>query len=68
MCVCVRACVCVCGSVTMLLSVLPPSQEMEHHGGWSSGNYKDERLQGGYENVPTRDIHMKQVLHHVTIM
>lgn len=23
--------------------------------------FQDERLDGGYENVPTRDIHMKQV-------
>ena len=26
---------------------------------WSSGNHADERV-GGYENVPTRDIHMNQ--------
>lgn len=24
-------------------------------------NFQDERLTGGYENVPTRDIHMNQV-------
>lgn len=30
-------------------------------GQWSSGKNEDERLAGGYENVPTRDIHMKQV-------
>lgn len=34
---------------------------MEANGQWSSGDNKDERLDGGYENVPTRDIHMKQV-------
>ena len=34
---------------------------MEHHGKWSSGKNEDERLDGGYENVPTRDIHMNQV-------
>ena len=36
-------------------------EEMEHHGKWSSGKNEDERLDGGYENVPTRDIHMNQV-------
>ncbi|XP_071507295.1 procollagen-lysine,2-oxoglutarate 5-dioxygenase 1-like [Diadema antillarum] len=36
-------------------------EEMEHYGKWSSGNNEDERLNGGYENVPTRDIHMNQV-------
>ena len=35
---------------------------MEHYGKWSSGNNEDARLDGGYENVPTRDIHMNQVL------
>lgn len=34
---------------------------MENYGQWSSGKNEDERLAGGYENVPTRDIHMKQV-------
>ncbi len=34
---------------------------MEHLGTWSSGTTDDERLTGGYENVPTRDIHMNQV-------
>ncbi|XP_055335239.1 procollagen-lysine,2-oxoglutarate 5-dioxygenase 1-like [Paramacrobiotus metropolitanus] len=34
---------------------------MENFGQWSSGNNEDKRLQGGYENVPTRDIHMNQV-------
>jgi hypothetical protein len=28
-----------------------------------TGTFKDRRLQGGYENVPTRDIHMNQVGH-----
>ncbi|CAD5216890.1 unnamed protein product [Bursaphelenchus xylophilus] len=38
---------------------------MNHYGKWSSGKNEDERLAGGYENVPTRDIHMRQVgLHH----
>ena len=36
-------------------------EEMEHYGKWSSGKNEDERLDGGYENVPTRDIHMNQV-------
>lgn len=34
---------------------------VEAHGKWSSGTNDDERLQGGYEAVPTRDIHMTQV-------
>lgn len=34
---------------------------MEHFGKWSDGSNKDARLEGGYEAVPTRDIHMKQV-------
>ncbi|CAG2118042.1 unnamed protein product [Medioppia subpectinata] len=34
---------------------------MENHGEWSEGKNKDPRLAGGYENVPTRDIHMSQV-------
>ena len=36
---------------------------METYGKWSGGkdNYKDDRVEGGYENVPTVDIHMKQV-------
>ncbi|XP_061393168.1 procollagen-lysine,2-oxoglutarate 5-dioxygenase [Musca vetustissima] len=34
---------------------------MEGFGKWSDGSNKDERLEGGYEAVPTRDIHMKQV-------
>ncbi|KAG8231868.1 hypothetical protein J437_LFUL011773 [Ladona fulva] len=36
-------------------------EEMENFGKWSDGSNSDERLDGGYENVPTRDIHMKQV-------
>lgn len=35
--------------------------EMEHFGQWSEGKNADPRLEGGYENVPTRDIHMRQV-------
>ncbi|XP_043236665.1 procollagen-lysine,2-oxoglutarate 5-dioxygenase 1-like isoform X2 [Amphibalanus amphitrite] len=34
---------------------------MEDFGEWSSGTNEDKRLDGGYENVPTRDIHMKQI-------
>lgn len=34
---------------------------MENFGKWSDGSNKDERLGGGYEAVPTRDIHMNQV-------
>ncbi|XP_032818072.1 procollagen-lysine,2-oxoglutarate 5-dioxygenase 2-like isoform X1 [Petromyzon marinus] len=36
-------------------------EEMEHYGQWSGGSNKDERISGGYENVPTIDIHMTQV-------
>uniref|UniRef100_A0A8D2LKA9 procollagen-lysine 5-dioxygenase n=1 Tax=Varanus komodoensis TaxID=61221 RepID=A0A8D2LKA9_VARKO len=36
-------------------------QEMEHFGQWSGGKHHDSRIAGGYENVPTDDIHMKQV-------
>ncbi|TPP65032.1 Procollagen-lysine 2-oxoglutarate 5-dioxygenase [Fasciola gigantica] len=36
-------------------------EEMEHYGQWSDGKNNDPRLEGGYENVPTRDIHMRQV-------
>ena len=35
--------------------------EAEHHGGWSNGGTRDPRLSGGYENVPTRDIHLGQL-------
>jgi procollagen-lysine,2-oxoglutarate 5-dioxygenase, invertebrate len=34
---------------------------VEHFGKWSDGSNTDKRLQGGYEAVPTRDIHMNQV-------
>ena len=34
---------------------------MENNGEWSAGKNEDPRLAGGYENVPTVDIHMKQV-------
>uniref|UniRef100_A0A8C0X325 Procollagen-lysine,2-oxoglutarate 5-dioxygenase 1 n=1 Tax=Castor canadensis TaxID=51338 RepID=A0A8C0X325_CASCN len=36
-------------------------EEMEHFGQWSLGDNKDTRIQGGYENVPTIDIHMNQI-------
>ncbi|KAM4564296.1 multifunctional procollagen lysine hydroxylase and glycosyltransferase LH3 [Fundulus diaphanus] len=36
-------------------------ETMEDYGQWSGGSHKDERLAGGYENVPTVDIHMNQV-------
>uniref|UniRef100_A0A671PKB1 Procollagen-lysine,2-oxoglutarate 5-dioxygenase 3-like n=1 Tax=Sinocyclocheilus anshuiensis TaxID=1608454 RepID=A0A671PKB1_9TELE len=36
-------------------------ETMEDFGGWSGGKNKDERLSGGYENVPTVDIHMNQI-------
>ncbi|XP_030640838.1 procollagen-lysine,2-oxoglutarate 5-dioxygenase 1 [Chanos chanos] len=36
-------------------------EEMEHFGKWSGGGNVDKRIQGGYENVPTVDIHMNQV-------
>jgi len=35
--------------------------EMENFGKWSDGTNTDPRLEGGYESVPTRDIHMKQI-------
>ncbi|XP_075046346.1 procollagen-lysine,2-oxoglutarate 5-dioxygenase 1 [Mixophyes fleayi] len=35
--------------------------EMENYGQWSSGSKTDQRLEGGYENVPTIDIHMTQI-------
>ena len=34
---------------------------MEHYGQWSGGTNYDSRIAGGFENVPTRDIHMNQV-------
>jgi len=36
-------------------------EECEHFGKWSGGGHKDERISGGYENVPTVDIHMNQI-------
>ncbi|XP_041377665.1 multifunctional procollagen lysine hydroxylase and glycosyltransferase LH3-like [Gigantopelta aegis] len=36
-------------------------EEMENYGQWSGGKNKDPRLPGGYENVPTVDIHMRQI-------
>ncbi|XP_047465808.1 procollagen-lysine,2-oxoglutarate 5-dioxygenase 1 isoform X2 [Mugil cephalus] len=36
-------------------------EEMENFGQWSGGGNKDTRIQGGYENVPTIDIHMTQI-------
>nr|XP_014352218.1 PREDICTED: procollagen-lysine,2-oxoglutarate 5-dioxygenase 3 [Latimeria chalumnae] len=36
-------------------------EELEHFGKWSGGKHEDERLTGGYENVPTVDIHMNQI-------
>jgi len=38
-------------------------EEAESYGKWSGGNNnnKDERLSGGYENVPTVDIHFTQL-------
>jgi len=36
-------------------------EECEHFGGWSGGGHKDDRISGGYENVPTVDIHMNQI-------
>ncbi|XP_015171280.1 PREDICTED: procollagen-lysine,2-oxoglutarate 5-dioxygenase 3 isoform X1 [Polistes dominula] len=34
---------------------------VETYGHWSDGTNHDPRLSGGYENVPTRDIHMNQI-------
>ncbi|KAJ6652379.1 hypothetical protein lerEdw1_011609 [Lerista edwardsae] len=36
-------------------------EEAEHFGEWSGGKHEDTRLAGGYENVPTVDIHMNQI-------
>ncbi|XP_077365334.1 procollagen-lysine,2-oxoglutarate 5-dioxygenase 2 isoform X2 [Festucalex cinctus] len=36
-------------------------EEMENHGSWSGGKHQDKRIAGGYESVPTDDIHMKQI-------
>ncbi|XP_020665162.3 multifunctional procollagen lysine hydroxylase and glycosyltransferase LH3 [Pogona vitticeps] len=36
-------------------------EEVERFGQWSGGKHEDTRLAGGYENVPTVDIHMNQI-------
>ncbi|KAF7235757.1 Multifunctional procollagen lysine hydroxylase and glycosyltransferase LH3 [Varanus komodoensis] len=36
-------------------------EQVEHFGQWSGGKHEDSRLAGGYENVPTVDIHMNQI-------
>ncbi|CAI5791219.1 multifunctional procollagen lysine hydroxylase and glycosyltransferase LH3 [Podarcis lilfordi] len=36
-------------------------EEAENFGQWSGGKHEDSRLAGGYENVPTVDIHMNQI-------
>lgn len=36
-------------------------EECERFGEWSSGDTRDERLSGGYEPVPTQDIHFTQI-------
>uniref|UniRef100_A0A4W4EDD6 procollagen-lysine 5-dioxygenase n=1 Tax=Electrophorus electricus TaxID=8005 RepID=A0A4W4EDD6_ELEEL len=36
-------------------------EEMENYGSWSGGKHEDRRITGGYETVPTDDIHMKQI-------
>jgi len=36
-------------------------EEAEKFGKWSDGSNYDPRLDGGYENVPTVDIHMNQI-------
>jgi len=36
-------------------------EECEFNGDWSGGKHEDKRISGGYENVPTDDIHMKQL-------
>ncbi|KAL7632452.1 UNVERIFIED_CONTAM: hypothetical protein RMT77_017228 [Armadillidium vulgare] len=36
-------------------------ETMENFGDWSGGKNDDPRLNGGYENVPTDDIHMNQI-------
>ncbi|KAM5163708.1 procollagen-lysine,2-oxoglutarate 5-dioxygenase 2 isoform 2-T2 [Mantella aurantiaca] len=36
-------------------------EEMEHNGEWSGSRHTDTRISGGYENVPTDDIHMNQI-------
>lgn len=36
-------------------------EELEVAGLWSTGSNIDPRLEGGYENVPTIDTHMRQI-------
>lgn len=36
-------------------------EEMENNGEWSHGAHSDPRIIGGYENVPTVDIHTRQI-------
>nr|XP_023661772.1 procollagen-lysine,2-oxoglutarate 5-dioxygenase 2-like isoform X2 [Paramormyrops kingsleyae] len=36
-------------------------EEMENYGLWSGGKHQDKRIAGGYETVPTDDIHMSQI-------
>ncbi|XP_053492740.1 procollagen-lysine,2-oxoglutarate 5-dioxygenase 2 [Ictalurus furcatus] len=36
-------------------------EEMENFGTWSGGKHEDKRIAGGYESVPTDDIHMRQI-------
>ncbi|XP_077100272.1 procollagen-lysine,2-oxoglutarate 5-dioxygenase 2 isoform X1 [Siphateles boraxobius] len=36
-------------------------EEMEKYGSWSGGSHEDKRITGGYESVPTDDIHMRQI-------
>ncbi|XP_051970452.1 procollagen-lysine,2-oxoglutarate 5-dioxygenase 2-like isoform X2 [Xyrauchen texanus] len=36
-------------------------EEMENFGTWSGGKHEDRRITGGYETVPTDDIHMRQI-------
>ncbi|EUB62621.1 Procollagen-lysine,2-oxoglutarate 5-dioxygenase 3 [Echinococcus granulosus] len=36
-------------------------EELEFTGLWSTGSNIDPRLEGGYENVPTIDTHMRQI-------
>jgi hypothetical protein len=36
-------------------------EESEHYGKWSGSNNYDDRLQGGFEPVPTQDIHFNQM-------
>ncbi|XP_064188367.1 procollagen-lysine,2-oxoglutarate 5-dioxygenase 2 isoform X1 [Anguilla rostrata] len=36
-------------------------EEMENYGVWSGGKHQDKRITGGYESVPTDDIHMSQI-------